>query len=154
MEKLEAALELQGQPVKRGTMAHEHIVYMMLAEAAARIPDSEALKRFATRLEELAGRDHHRPYLAVANRAWGIVHRLEGDYDRADSRLREALSIFKELESRWQIGRTELEMAELKKAIVDREGARDHLTKALALFKALGAGPDLANAQAALAEVA
>ena len=39
-EKLELALELSGQPVKRGTMAHQHIVYMMLAEAATQLDDA------------------------------------------------------------------------------------------------------------------
>lgn len=69
-EKLEAALELPGQPVKRGTMAHKHIVYMMLAESAAQLRDAEALTSYSSLLEELAVRDDHKPYLAVAHRSW------------------------------------------------------------------------------------
>ena len=32
---LETALDKSGQPVKRGTMAHDHHVYMLLTESAA-----------------------------------------------------------------------------------------------------------------------
>jgi len=94
MEKLEAALALPGQPVKRGTMAHKHIIYMMLVEAAAQLPDPTALSEYAERLEELATQDSHKPYLAVAHRGWGIAHRLDGDYDLAKERLQQALALF------------------------------------------------------------
>jgi tetratricopeptide (TPR) repeat protein len=154
MEKLEAALALPGQPVKRGTMAHEHIVYMMLAEAAAQLADPEALAKYAERLEELATRDGHRPYLAVAHRAWGIVHRLAGDYESAEEQLQKALALFEEIDARWQIGRTQVEIAELKLARGETEGARDQLSQAAGTFEALQAGPDLVRAQTALAEMA
>ena len=88
-------------------MAHEHIVYMMLVDAAAQAGDEAAIRKFAPRLEELALRDDHKPYLAVAQRAWGIALRIAGEHEEADSRLQKALMIFEELESRWQIGRTQ-----------------------------------------------
>jgi hypothetical protein len=53
-EKLEQALDLSGQPVKRGTMAHKHIVYMMLADSAAQLRDEAGLMKYALLLEKLA----------------------------------------------------------------------------------------------------
>lgn len=152
-DKLEPALSLSGQPVKRGTMAHEHIVYMMLADAAAQARDGVAAKRYASQLEALATRDNHRPYLAVAHRAWGVACRLEGLYDEAEARLTGSLELFAELGFRWQLGRTLIEMAELHLARSDQAAAREFLTQALTEFEAMNARPDVARAQAALADL-
>jgi tetratricopeptide (TPR) repeat protein len=150
MEELEAALELSGQPVKRGTMAHRHIIYMMLADAAAQLRDAAALKRYASLLEELAARDAHQPYLAIAHRACGIAHRLDGEYAQAEGRLAQALVLFEELETHWQIGRTLVEIAELALAQSDRASARDHFSRAVTEFESLKALPDLQRTRAAL----
>jgi tetratricopeptide (TPR) repeat protein len=149
-EKLELALDLPGQPVKRGTMAHQHIVYMMLADSAGQLRDAVALPRYAARLEELARRDGHQPYLAVAQRAWGIAHRLNGEYAQAEARLAEALALFEERGAHWQTGRTQLERAELALAQADVAAARDRFSRALAEFEALGARPDAERTRAAL----
>jgi hypothetical protein len=79
-------------------MAHEHIVYMMLVDSAARAGDEGAIRNFVPQLEELAVRDDHKPYLAMSHRAWGVAHRLAGEYSEAESRLEKALEIFEELE--------------------------------------------------------
>lgn len=150
MEELETALALSGQPVKRGTMAHRHIIYMMLTEAAAHLRDASALQRYALSLEELAERDEHRPYLAVAHRACGIAHRLKGEFARAENRLANALELFNELEMPWQVGRTLAEIAELAQAQSDETGARDHFSRALSEFEALRAMPAVEQTQAAL----
>jgi tetratricopeptide (TPR) repeat protein len=154
LEKLEASLALSGQPVKRGTMAHKHIVYMMLVEAAAQLPDPTALSEYAERLEELATQDGHKPYLAVAHRGWGIAHRLDGDYDLAKQRLQQALALFVELEAGWQIGRTHIAIAEMNLARGEESKAAKHFTQALESFEKVEAGPDYARTQAALAEIA
>lgn len=142
-EKLEPALELPGQPVKRGTMAHQHIVYMMLAEAAAHLGDVTALRGYASKLEKLAVQDDHQPYLAIAHRAWGIACRLGGDYDDAEARFRKALELFEKLESRWQIGRTLYEMAKLDLARSDQAQAHEHFSRALEEFELMEAMPDV-----------
>ena len=59
-EKLEGSLVLSGQPVKRGTMAHMHIVYMMLVDTAAKARDAETIRKYAPLLEELAKRDQRK----------------------------------------------------------------------------------------------
>ncbi len=146
-DKLEPALQLSGQPVKRGTMAHEHIVYMMLVDSAARAGDDAAIRRFAPKLEELALRDEHKPYLAVAHRAWGISHRLAGEYSEAETRLNKALEIFEELETCWQIGRTLFEMGELALAKADDEAANNYFSRANDLFEDLDARPDIIRTQ-------
>jgi tetratricopeptide (TPR) repeat protein len=153
-EKLESALELSGQPVKRGTMAHKHIVYMMLADAAAQLRDAAALQRYSSLLEELAARDGHQPYLAVAHRAWGIAHRLDGAYDEAEARLGQALALFEELEAGWQIGRTLVEIGELALAQSDQARANEYFSRALTAFESLEARPDAERVRVALGALA
>lgn len=149
-KNLKPALALSGQPVKRGTMAHEHIVYMMMTDAAARVRDEGAIRRYAPRLEELAQRDEHRPYLAIADRAWGVAHRLAGEYEDAEIRLKKAIEVFTELDSKWQLGRTLSEMAELERARSNVEAARDYGSQALAAFEAMQAEPDAERVRAML----
>lgn len=142
-QKLEPALQLSGQPVKRGTMAHEHIVYMMLVDSAVRAGDEAIIRQFAPKLEELALRDDHKPYLAVAHRAWGVAHRLAAEYQEAETRLEKALGIFEELETRWQIARTLFEFGELSMAKSNVEVAQSYFSRARDLFEELGANPDM-----------
>ena len=123
-------------------MAHEHIVYMMLTDTAALVHDEAAIRRYAPRLEELATRDDHHLYLAIAHRAWGIAHRLSGEYDLAETRLLKARDVFKELETRWQLGRTLFEMGELEQARSHTDAARDYFSQALAAFEAVQALPN------------
>jgi len=132
-------------------MAHEHILYMMLAEAAAQARDESALRTYAPRLEALATRDNHKPYLAIAHRAWGVAHRLAGESANAQSRLERAFELFSELDLRWQMGRTLCEMAELDLAQSDSDSARDHLRRALTQFEAMQAVPDAMRTRQALA---
>jgi tetratricopeptide (TPR) repeat protein len=152
-EKLEPSLKLSGQPVKRGTMAHEHIVYMMLVDAAARARDEKTIRKFAPQLEELAQRDDHQPYLAVAHRAWGIAYRLAGEYQQAEERLQKALGIFEKLGTPWQIGRTLYELGELALDQTDGAAARNYFEQAGGLFEELGARSDLARIDVGLARI-
>src|SRR6187397_2293875 len=105
-ERLENALVLAGQPVKRGTMAHDHDMYMMLTDSAAQQYDRAALERYTPALKALAKRDNHKLYLAVAHRAYGISTYLAGDYEQSETDLQRALELFGELGTRWQRGRT------------------------------------------------
>jgi tetratricopeptide (TPR) repeat protein len=149
---MEQALNTAGQPVKRGTMAHDHDVAMLLAESAVQRRDGAAIRSHAARLEELALRDGHRLYLAIAQRAWGVAHRLAGELAEAGERLNQALEQFAEMEARWQVGRTFYELGELAVARSDLAGARDCFSKALSAFEAAGAGPDAEQARQSMAE--
>ena len=147
---MEQSLATPGQPIKNGSMAHDHSVYMMLADAAAQAGDEPDLRRYAPLLEELALRDGHRPYLAIAQRAWGVAHRLAGEYPEAESRLNAALELFEGLQARWQIGRTRAELAALAAARSEPDRAQALLTEALGDFEAMGAMPDVERIRRAL----
>ena len=135
-------------------MAHEHIVYMMLVDAAARAGDEPTIRKFAPKLEELALRDKHQPYLGVAHRAWGVAHRLAGEYPEAEKRTQQALEIFESLGMPWQTGRTLLEMGELALAQSENEAARDYFARSQEMFEEMDAGPDAARIAVALDRLA
>lgn len=149
-ERLVPALELSGQPVKRGTMAHKHIVYMMLVDTAAQQGDEAALREFTPLLEELAVRDDHRPYLAIAHRAWGVAHRLAGEFAEAEERFKQALGLFEDLALHWQIGRTQFALGELALASSDKNAANEYFSLALASFEQMGAIPYISRTRAEL----
>jgi tetratricopeptide (TPR) repeat protein len=134
-------------------MAHEHAVCMMLVEAATMAGEAAGLRQYAPRLEQLALRDDHRLCLAVAHRGWGVAHRLAGEYPEAEVRLKQALELFQGMQAGWQLGRTLCELAELNLARTDSEAARQHFSRALAAFEALGASPDAERTKQALAAI-
>ena len=129
-------------------MAHEHIVYMMLVDSATRAGDEGTIRRYVPKLEELAVRDDHKPYLAVAHRALGVAHRLAGVYSDAESRLEQALELFEELGTRWQVGRTLFELGELAMTKTDGGAAQSYFSRAQELFEEMGARPDMIRSQA------
>lgn len=132
----------------------DHDLYAILADAAALQRDEIALRRYAPRLEEMALRYGHLLYQAIAHRAWGVAHRLADEYVAAEKRLQQALVIFDNLGTRWQLGRTHFEWGELAAAQADVVAAHDHFTQAQHLFAAMQAAPDLARTQNALAGLA
>ena len=134
-------------------MAHRHIVYMMLADSAAQARDIATAQRYSTLLEELATRDNHQPYLAVAHRSFGIICRLNEEFAEAEVRLTQALEVFEEFQAHWQTGRTLVELAELSRAQSDVNGARDYLTRALVEFEVIKALPAIERAQETLQEL-
>jgi hypothetical protein len=149
-QNLTIALEKPGQPVKRGTMAHDHHLYMLLADTAAQRRDENALRQYSPRLEELAIRDSHPLYLGIAHRTWGVAHRLADEHNEAAVRLTQALGLFRGLGTRWQIGRTLFELGELDFARGDKDSARNHFSLALEAFEAMKAMPDVERTGAAL----
>jgi tetratricopeptide (TPR) repeat protein len=149
-QHLEMALERSGQPIKRGTMPHEHDVYVLLAESAARQRDLAALHQYTPQAEELAARDDHKLYLAIVHRTQGVVNRLTGAYGEAEAELNLALELFQPLGTRWQTARTLAELGEVAQARSDIETARDYFAQALALFEEMQANPDAAKTRAML----
>lgn len=147
MERLDAGFQRAGQPVKRGTMAHDHDVYMLLTDTAAEARDAVALAEHTPRLAELATRDSHSLYLAIAQRARGILDRLAGDYQNAQMNLTQALELFERLGTRWQRARTLAELGELEMMRNDAGQAREYFSQALEEFETLGALPDLRRTQ-------
>jgi tetratricopeptide (TPR) repeat protein len=148
-------LEAAGnKPVSaRGLLFHDNELYAMHVDLATRRYDETDLRHYAPLAQETADRDGHQLYQAVAHRAWGVLHRLQGEHGAAERRLRQALALFQELETRWQIGRTLFELAALYRTMEQMDVARDYLAAALAVFEEMGAMPDLVRTQAALASL-
>jgi len=133
-----------------GFPMNETELNFMLADMAVLQRDETALHQYAPLAEEMAIRDGHILYQASAHRAWGVMHRLQGEYAAAETRLSKALALFQGLETRWQIGRTLFELAEVALGQMDPAEARDYFSRALATFEEIGAVPDMARTQAAL----
>ena len=147
---MEAAVKLPGQPVQRGSMAHDHDAYVLLADAAAQRHDAAALRQYAPLAGELAERDAHKLYLGIVRRAQGVAARLEDGYAAADVLLREALEVFQHMGTRWQAGRTWAELGELALARSNPGAARDCFVQALTAFEAMQAAPDAVRTRARL----
>jgi len=64
---------------------------------------------------------------------------IGGEYTAAEARLAQALAVFRELDTRWQSGRTLFDLGELAVAQGNFAAARDHFSGALAAFTAMGA---------------
>lgn len=137
----------------RGLLFHDTEMYSMHLDSAVQQRDLAALRQYAPLAEETAARDGHVLNQAVAHRAWGVLHRLQGDYAAAEDRLHQALELFEGLETRWQIGRTLYELGELAQARTDPSGAGDYFSRAMAMFEVMKAVPDLARTEAALASL-
>ena len=119
-------------------MAHDHEIYMTLADTAAELRDASAVRKYAPQIERLASRDNHRLYLAIAYRALGVGHRLAGEKAAAETRLKEALGLFTKLGTQWQIGRTLFELGELNVADLPMK-AREYYSQALGSFEEIQA---------------
>jgi hypothetical protein len=148
---LESALDKAGQPVNFGTMAHDHEIYMALADSAAELRDEAALDKYAPQLEKLAQRDDHKLYLAIAHRTQGIADRLAGRYAEAEIRLKQALDLFTGYGARWQAGRTLFELGELNLVrLKEKTAAREYFLQALGSFEEIQARPYAEQAHKAL----
>lgn len=134
-------------------MAHEHIVYMMLVDSAAIARDKTTILKYAPLLEELAIRDEHQPYLAIAHRAYGIAHWMTKEYEQSEDRLQQALKIFEDIGLRWQRGRTLYDMGELAKLRGKNDLSREMFTQALVEFEGVQANPDAERTRALLGEI-
>ncbi len=136
---------------KTASWVGEHDLYAMLADAAAQQRDAAALQQYAPLAEELAARYDHKLYQAVAHRAWGVAHRLAGGLKESEARLNQALELFQQLDTRWQIGRTLFELGELALARTENTAAQEQFSRALAAFEQIGALPDAARAREKIA---
>lgn len=128
----------------------DHDVYTTLVEAAAQQRDEAAIRQYAPRAEALANELGHRLYQATVHRAWGVAHRLAGEYAESEARLRQALALFQDMGTPWQVGRTLFELGECSAAERQSDAARQYFTAALGAFDAMRAGPDSTRTRAAL----
>ena len=130
-------------------MAHDHEIYMTLADTAAELRDADAVRKYAPQLERLASRDNHRLYLAIAYRALGVGHRLTGEHAEAENHLKQALGLLTKLGARWQIGRTLFELGEMNRTQSPTR-AREYYSQALGSFEEIQAAPNADQTRVAL----
>ncbi len=130
-----------------------HDLYAILVDTATLQRDEAALWDYAPLLEKEAAHLDHNLYLAVAHRAWGVLHRLAGELSEAEVRFNQALAIFQAMDTRWQLGRTRFELGELAVARSDTAEASEQYARALELFKVMGAAPDVWKARKALESI-
>ena len=133
--------------------AADHDFYSLLVDVAALQEDAETLGEMAPLAEASAVDSDHILYLAIAHRAFGVLHRLDGNYRAAEERLRKAMDLFNQLDTRWQIGRTLFELGKLARAQDDNALAQYYFHGAIENFEALGALPDAARVQAMLSKM-
>ena len=132
---------------KTAAWVGEHDIYAMLADVAVQQRDEASLQKYAPLAEEFASRYDHKLYQAIAHRAWGVLHRLAGQHNEAETRLNNALEVFQQMNARWQAGRTLYDLGEVFLGRGDKPSARDHFSRALSAFEAIGAVPDAARMQ-------
>jgi len=125
-------------------------VLAMLTDVAALELDEAAIRQYAPQAEELAIRYDHGLYQAIVHRAWGVAHRLAGEYPQSEARLNTALAVFRRLNTRWQIGRTLFEQGELACSKDEISEARQAFSLALSAFEEMKAAPDVTRTRAAL----
>lgn len=129
-------------------------LYAMLVDVAVLQRDEAALREYAPVLEEEATEIDHLLYRAVAHRGWGVLHRQEGQYTLAEERLEQAMALFRKLDTRWQLGRTLVELGELATVQSQPDVAQGHFARALALFEEIGARPDVDRTRAKMGDKA
>ena len=144
---------LESALTRTGAWVGDHDLYAMLADAAARQRDEAALRQYAPLAEATARRYEHKLYRAIAQRAWGVLHRLAGEHSEAEARLHLALELFQELGARWQVGCTLFELGELGLARAQDGAVREQFVHALDAFESLGAAPDAARTRARLSSL-
>ncbi len=147
-DHLEAAL--YSASVIKSASSCNNDIYAMLVDAAVLQCDQAGMRKYAPLAEKSAKDFGHRMYMAIAHRAWGVMHTLAHEYPQAEARFEQALKIFNDYPAPWQIGRTLFNMGELERAQLKIEAASDYFLHALAAFEALRAAPDITRTRAAL----
>jgi tetratricopeptide (TPR) repeat protein len=128
----------------------DHDLYAMLVDVAVRRRDESDIRKYAAQAEALATHYGHELYQAIVHRAWGVAYRLGGDNAAAEASLNRALEIFSQLKTRWQMGHTLFELGELAVTQASTAEARDFFTRAIELFEAMQATPDVLRTRAVL----
>jgi tetratricopeptide (TPR) repeat protein len=108
------------------------------------------LQKYAPLAEEYASRYDHKLYRAIAHRAWGVSHRLAGQYAESQIRFEWALEIFQQMNTHRQVGRTLFELGELAVAQMDFPMASAYFTRARSAFESIQATLDSAYIHATL----
>jgi tetratricopeptide (TPR) repeat protein len=125
-------------------------MYVMLADVAASQQDLAGIQKYEPQAEILAERYQHKLYQAITQRAWGVANRLAGEYAQSEVKLMNALKLFRELNTRWQAGRTLFDLGELSRVRGEPLKAQRWLAEALSAFEEMNAQIDATRTRAEL----
>ena len=128
----------------------DHEIYVLLADVAAHQRDETMLAAYAARAEEISSGLGHTLYQAMALRALAILDELHGEMGRAQARLKESLRLFQRMDTRWQMGRTLVNLGELSAAAGKVAEARNYFSQAAAAFEEMGAHSAAERARSSL----
>jgi hypothetical protein len=126
---------LESAPKQGSEWVGDHDLYAALVDTAVRERNLARIRRYVPLAEETATRYGHRLYQAIASRARGVLHLMENEPKLAQVRLEQALNIFTELETHWQIGRTYFELFDLAKSSGEKEKAKNYLSLSQSAFE-------------------
>jgi len=150
-QHLEAGLQ---KGVEMGVVqGSDHDMYALLVDAAAQERDQAVLEKYTPLAQESARIIDHKLDLAIADRARGVLHMLEGEFEQAEARLTRALEAFSTYPAPWQIGRTLFDLGDVARAQGKQDEAREHFSRALDAFEQLRAAPYVERARRALADL-
>lgn len=126
------------------------LFYALLVDSAAIEEDLEKLEEYTPFLTKESKRHDHKLFQAVALRAQAVANRMNGKHKQAQEQLEKARSIFEELDTNWQLGRTYYEFGQLYTAQDKSKEAKKYYEQAIERFEIMGALPNIERAQAAL----
>ena len=123
------------------------------AEIAAVAGDAATARAAADELARISAIHGSTALKASAESALGVASLAEGEPSAALDRLRPACRLWLEVDAPYDAARIRIHVAAALRALGDRGSATLELEAALAAFARLGARPDAARAERALAEV-
>jgi tetratricopeptide (TPR) repeat protein len=115
----------------------ESLYTTFLCEAYLARDDLDAARELILHGLSIAQQADYRVGMAWAQRALGRISQATNSPAAAEHHLREALGTFNAMQARFEIGRTHLDLGDLKHLQRNPEATTVHLTKAFKLFEAL-----------------
>jgi DNA-binding CsgD family transcriptional regulator len=154
-EKVDAALAAVRRALENAVeRAKRAVILDAFVEIALVAGESDAARRAAEELAQIASRLSV-PYLhALSLRGEGLVMLEEGEARGALSRLRQAWTLLGEIPVPYEAARTRCMIAQACRKLGDEENARIELSAARTAFEELGAAADLACVNACLQQKA
>jgi DNA-binding SARP family transcriptional activator len=119
----------------------------LLSEAHLLAHDATSARETAGRALELSQAAGMPFNIGLAQRALGRIARVEGDLDKAEGHLAQALETFTACSAVFEAARTRVDLAAVRAKTGDEAAAREHLQLAVATFDTSGAPKRVAEAR-------
>ncbi len=136
---------------ERGHDAHRARAHLLLAEVERQGSNTDAADRQVALAQRAIAGLRDLALAGLVQRAAGRLNAERGQFTEAQHHLAQALSIFRTLDDRRQVGAVHFDLGRLMLAANDPACARTHLQLARATFADLGVSGSLAAVEASLA---